>query len=143
MFCNARAYVGTLFPVTDAEAEEVVIKLLERHYDKPIAHALWASQREVYDDDIRRPYVVTGIYPQSLRVKRHEIRRMLNRLERGLRSHVRELAQTAPEDTERRKAIARAAAYYQTQVAHFQTLSTDKWPPGLVKRGYKRRDLRG
>jgi hypothetical protein len=142
-FCNARAYIGTLFPVTEAEAEEVIIKLLERHYDKPIAHALWASQREVYDGVLRRPYVVTGIYPQTLRVKRHELERTISRLDRSLRTHMRELARTPTENRERRKAIEEAVAYYETQVAHFHALAADKASPGLIKRGYTRRDFRG
>jgi hypothetical protein len=142
-FCNARAYIGTLFPVTEAEAEEVVIKLLERHHDKPIAHALWASQREVSDGELRRPYVATGIYPQTLRVKRHEMGRTIRRLEGGLRAHRRELAQTAPENGKRRNAIAKAIAFHETQVAHFHALTADKAPPGLVMRGYTRRDFRG
>jgi hypothetical protein len=142
-FCNARAYIGTLFPVTEAEAEEVVIKLLERHHEKPIAHALWASQREVYGSDLRRPYVVTGIYPQTLRVKRHEMGRTIRRLESSLRAHKAQLAQTARENREWRRAIAKAVAFYETQVAHFHALTTGKAPPGLVKRGYTRRDFRG
>ncbi len=142
-FCNARAYIGTLFPVTEAEAEEVIIKLLERHHDKPIAHALWSSQREVYDSELRRPYVVTGVYPQTLRVKQHEMGRTISRIENSLRAHRRELAATSSENEERRKAIAKAVAYYETEAAHFRELIADNGPPGLRERGYTRRDFRG
>jgi hypothetical protein len=135
-FCNARAYIGTLFPVTEAEAEEVIIKLLERHHDKPIAHALWSSQREVYDSELRRPYVVTGVYPQTLRVKQHDMERTTSRIESSLRAHRRELAATSSENKERQKAIAKAVAYYETQAAHFRELIADK---GLQLKGWSRR----
>jgi hypothetical protein len=71
---GARAYVGTLFPVTASEAQEVIIKLLDKHAGKPLPAALWSAQREVYgDDDVRRPYVATGVYPQRLRIKRQDV----------------------------------------------------------------------
>jgi hypothetical protein len=53
-FGNARAYIGTLFPVTGAEAHDVVAKLLDKHFGKPLAAALWSAQREVYGDSVRR-----------------------------------------------------------------------------------------
>ena len=62
---NARAYIGTLHPVTPFEAEVVVTKLLEKHSDKLFPHALWSAQREAYrDSSERRPYVIAGVYPQ-------------------------------------------------------------------------------
>ena len=61
-FGGARAYVGTLFPVTSAEAAEVVTKLLDDHWNQPLPIALWAAQREVYKSDARRPYVVAGVF---------------------------------------------------------------------------------
>lgn len=70
-FAGARAYVGTLVDVTAAEAEEVVTRLLERHFDKALPHALWSAQREVYGTSERRPYVMTGVFSQRL----HPIRR--------------------------------------------------------------------
>lgn len=142
-FCNARAYIGTLFPVTEFEAEAVLIKLLEKHHNKLLPHALWSSQREAYADEVRRPYVVTGVYPQTLRVKQHDVGRMIARLESALRAHKRNLAQTAPENERLRGAIAKATTYYETQLAHFYEVAADKAPPGLVMRNYTRRDLRG
>jgi hypothetical protein len=66
-FANARAYVGTLFPITPSEAAAVVVRALDKHWNKPLAAAMWSAQRDVYGSDIRRPYVVTGVYPQRLR----------------------------------------------------------------------------
>jgi hypothetical protein len=75
MFCNARTYVGTLFQVSTSEAHDVVVKLLDKHFGKPLPAALWSAQREVYGDGVRRPYIMTGVYPQRLRFFRHDVRR--------------------------------------------------------------------
>jgi hypothetical protein len=48
-FAGARAYIGTLFPVTPIEASEVVTRLLDAHWGEPLAHALWGTQRDVYE----------------------------------------------------------------------------------------------
>jgi hypothetical protein len=47
-FCNARAYIGTLFPVSQSEAQEAVVKLLDKHFGKPLPTALWSAQRDIY-----------------------------------------------------------------------------------------------
>jgi hypothetical protein len=98
-FGNARAYVGTLFPVMAAEAEEVVVKLLDKHFGKPLALALWAAQRGIYGNSVRRPYVAMGIYPQRLRAKRHDvIGRIGQRLSRSLSGLKRNLEKADPND---------------------------------------------
>ena len=66
-FANARAYVGTLFPITPCEAAAVVVRMLDKHWHKPLAAALWAAQRDVYGTNIRRPYVVTGVTATATR----------------------------------------------------------------------------
>ena len=62
-FGNARAYIGTLFPVTGAVAHDVVVKLLDKHFGKPLAAALWSAQREVYGNAARRPYIANSASP--------------------------------------------------------------------------------
>lgn len=65
---GARAYLGTLYPVTVYDAEPVTVKLFGKHFGKPLPVALWASQREAYGaKSPRRPYVMAGIFPQRLR----------------------------------------------------------------------------
>ena len=66
-FANARAYVGTLFSITPCEAAAVVVRMLDKHWHKPLAAALWAAQRDVYGTNIRRPYVVTGVTATATR----------------------------------------------------------------------------
>lgn len=67
MFGGARGYVGTLFPISTTEAESVLLRALGKHHGKFLPHALWSAQRETYDDDSRRPYVVAGVYTQRIR----------------------------------------------------------------------------
>jgi hypothetical protein len=43
MFGGARAYVGTLFPISTTEAEEVLLRTLRKHYGKMLPHALWSG----------------------------------------------------------------------------------------------------
>lgn len=66
-FCNARAYIGTLFSVSNLEAQDVVMNILDRNFGKPLALALWHAQNAVYQDSIRRPYLLVGTHFQRLR----------------------------------------------------------------------------
>ena len=70
IFANARTYIGTLFSVTDAEAQEVAKRLLESYFGKPLAVALWRAQNDVYGKSVRRPYVLVGTHFQRLRTTR-------------------------------------------------------------------------
>lgn len=81
-FANARAYVGTLYPVSDVEAEAVAVRLFDKFFGKPLAHALWAAQNAAYGPQSdRRPYVITGVYPQRFRATReHTPRWIMGRL---------------------------------------------------------------
>lgn len=73
-FAGARAYIGTLYPVSDLEAESVVVKLLDKYWGKCLPHALWSAQNATYGaGGDRRPYVVTGVYPQRLRATRENV----------------------------------------------------------------------
>ncbi|GAB3431476.1 hypothetical protein GCM10027320_12570 [Massilia solisilvae] len=60
-FAGARAYVGSLFPVTDTEAQEVGQALFDRHIAQQLPKALWAAQRDIYAPSARRPYVMIGL----------------------------------------------------------------------------------
>ena len=67
IFGNTRAYVGTLFQVTNTEAEEIAMRLLKSYFGKPLALALWRAQNDVYPNSIRRPYLLVGTHFQKLR----------------------------------------------------------------------------
>lgn len=60
-FAGARGYLGTLFPVTDAEAQDVSSALFSRYIGKELFRALWLAQRDVYGPSARRPYVMVGL----------------------------------------------------------------------------------
>jgi hypothetical protein len=71
VFAGARGYVGTLFPVTDLEAQQVATAIFKSHRNKELFKALWVAQRAVYGDSGRRPYVIFGLPFVSIRAN-HE-----------------------------------------------------------------------
>lgn len=85
VFANARAYIGTLFPVVGAEAEEIAFRLTDKYFGKPLAVALWHAQNDVYGDGIRRPYIMVGVHYQQLKSSYEDVRKHLrNRLTKSL-----------------------------------------------------------
>lgn len=71
---GARAYLGTLYPVTVYDAAPVTQGLLGKHFSKPLPVALWAAQRDAYGNGSpRRPYVMAGIFPQRLRASMRDV----------------------------------------------------------------------
>lgn len=77
IYAGARAYIGTLCEVTDAEASAVVTCFLGKHFQKALPHALWCAQNDVYGSGKRRPYVMTGVYTQLLRPGRGDTPRAI------------------------------------------------------------------
>jgi hypothetical protein len=126
IFAGARAYVGTLYPVTTSEAQDVIVKLLDKHAGKPLPAALWSAQREVYGDGLRRPYIATGVYPQRLRIRRQDvIGRMLARLSRALVGWRKTLSAVDPNDSAKMRTVHENIAYYEAELAHFRGLAKD------------------
>ncbi len=117
-FANARAYIGTLYPVADAEAEAVVTRLLEKFYGKPLAHAVWAAQNAVYGErGNRRPYLVTGVYPQRLRATKEDVpRRILQQMAAGQRHWKAKLAMVPEGEERQKKSIGEYVAFYDREV---------------------------
>ena len=72
MGSGARCYIGTLFSVVDAEAEEVVGRLFGPTLGMELATALARSQASVYGDSRRRPYVMVGCHFQRIRKNTRE-----------------------------------------------------------------------
>lgn len=120
-FAGARGYIGTLFPVTPIEASEVVTRLLDRHWGKPLAVALWAAQRDVYEGSPRRPYVVSGVFPQRLRVEPldfpERIRKSLASSLAGYREMHSELSDS---DSKRIEAVQDIIRIYERELQHFE-----------------------
>jgi hypothetical protein len=61
IFAGARAYVGTLFPVAEIEAEEIAKHIFGTQLGQNLSYALWKAQNEVYGQQTRRPYVLVGL----------------------------------------------------------------------------------
>jgi hypothetical protein len=72
MSSGARCYIGTLFSVVDAEAEEVVGRLFGRYLGMELAVALSRAQASVYGASPRRPYVMVGCHFQRIRKRTPE-----------------------------------------------------------------------
>lgn len=118
MFANVRAYAGTLFSVSDIEAEAIVVRVLDKFFGKPLAHAFWSAQNAVYGaGGDRRPYVVTGVYPQRLRAtKEHVPGHILRHLLEGAREWKARLDANA-KDKKLAKRYAETVAYYDQEIA--------------------------
>ncbi len=90
-YAGARVYIGTLFPISDSEAELIITLLLGKHFGKMLPHALWSAQNAIYGTDSRRPYVITGVYTQRLRVTLEDAPR---RIVETIRQAAKELEMT-------------------------------------------------
>jgi hypothetical protein len=123
-FAGARAYIGTLFSVTTSEAHDVAVGLVDKHHGKPLPTALWSAQRKVYGDSHRCPYVITGVYPQRLRVPRQDTPRyIIHRLSRALQNWTRFLEQLNPDDQRTVRAVSEKVEYYRRELQAFR----EKW----------------
>ena len=83
---GARCYVARSSP-SSVRGRGHLTRVLGRHFGKPLAYVFWAAQRGSYGENgIRRPYAVTGVYPQTLRGKIGDVpRHIVRQLEDGLR----------------------------------------------------------
>jgi hypothetical protein len=116
-FCNARSYIGTLFPVLSTEAHEITLGLLGKHYGKPLPQALWSAQRAAFGDSLRRPYVITGVYPQALRSVRLNVPKYIaGKLRKGLADWRAELKKTDPDDKNKAIAMREHVAFYEREM---------------------------
>jgi hypothetical protein len=135
MFAGARAYIGTLFPVTGAEAAQVAEFFVEHDEDMPLAEALWHAQNRTYDQSrTRRPYVMTGVYPQNLHVFQDDVPAYI----RGcLESALKSWSEHAPQSESEGKAVAEIQSYYRSEIEWFKS----KWGNDSSKK-QKRRSKR-
>lgn len=120
-FAGARAYIGTLFPIATTEAHDVVIGALGKFFEKDLPHAFWSAQNRVYGDGVRRPYVVTGVYPQRLRVTHEDVPLRLYQSMKAELSHWRKrmARPKAPGVSER--GIEGILTFYEREVEEFGT----------------------
>lgn len=94
-FADCRMYAGTLFSVSNAEAQEVIKRVMHKHLGKPLPLAFWHSQRDVYGSSPRRPYAVMGVYFQPLRTAASNAPRIIaDRMQRALIHWTQRLSDT-------------------------------------------------
>jgi hypothetical protein len=122
MFGGARAYVGTLVPVLPFEAQDIVTRVLGKHFGKPLAHAFWSAQRDSYgENSIRRPYAVTGVYPQTLRGKLGDVPKYITRqLEDGLGRWSSHPYKDTAKDERQKKVFSDNIAYFENELKWFR-----------------------
>ena len=121
IFGGAHAYIGTLFPISTTEAEEVATRALGKHYGKPLAHAFWAAQRDVYGDTARRPYVVSGVYLQRLRCARGDVPGYIAReLATGDRRWRKFLTKSDLNDVQQQQRLKRHVAFFEHELDYFR-----------------------
>ena len=126
-YAGARAYIGTLFPVTPIEASEVVTRLLDKHWGKPLAVALWAAQRDVYEGCPRRPYVLSGVFPQRLRVESLDYpERIRKRLASSLAGYREMRSELSEGDGKRIEAVQEIIRIYERELQHFEDVLDPK-----------------
>lgn len=122
-FGNARAYIGTLFPISTSEVHEVIARLIDKEFRKPLPAAIWSAQRKVYNGTDRRPYVVTGVYTQWLRATRRDVpKEILSRLEAGYSDWVGFLSNTDPSN-QRFRATEDIVRFHEREIAHFKKMA--------------------
>jgi hypothetical protein len=122
-FGNARAYIGTLFPISTSEVHEVIARLIDKEFRKPLPAAIWSAQRKVYNGTDRRPYVVTGVYTQWLRATRRDVpKEILSRLEAGYSDWVGFLSNTDPSN-QRFRATEDIVRFHERGIAHFKKMA--------------------
>lgn len=114
-FANARAYIGTLFPVIDAEASQVATALIGRYRGKALPHALWSAQRTIFGkDEVRRPYLFVGVFSQRIRSRKRDMpKAILTRLIRAADNWRSDLKKVDPHDVDQIQQYKKRVDYYE------------------------------
>ena len=86
---------------------------------------MWAAQRAIYGESPRRPYVVSGVYPQRLRTSREDVPRYIRmQLREGLAVWSRRLDR-AGADEGLMKRISTLKAWFERELKAFE----ERFPP--------------
>ena len=121
MFAGARAYVGTLLTVLDAEAQEVVQRLFGKYIDKTLSVALWRAQNDVAGDGVRRPYVMVGCHFQGIRPSEGDhVRYVLESLNMALSDWKRKLATEAGLSDDAKRTVAQTIKNLEAEIRFFE-----------------------
>lgn len=103
-FAGARGYLGSLFPITDAEAQEIGRALFDQYIGQDLPRALWLAQRDIYGSSARRPYVMVGLPFIAIRPNIKDAVSHMNRAYVAGIAHWTERASSSPHEEVRRNA---------------------------------------
>lgn len=103
-FAGARGYIGCLFPITDAEAQDIGAAVFGRYIGQDLAVALAEAQEDVYGSSARRPYVLVGLPFVSVRPNTERSVSFMNKSYLDAIQHWSDRARTSPHEDVRRNA---------------------------------------
>lgn len=122
---NARVYIGTLFSVTEGEAQEFISQVLQRHYGKPLAVAVWHAHNQVYGSSVRRPYVMVGCHFQRLRVTPSDApREIIRELAKSLNAWRRMQSSMGTASASETQSVADRVRFLEEELEGMKT----RWP---------------
>jgi hypothetical protein len=129
IFSGARGYIGSLISVADSEAQEVAMGVLDKYFGRPLAHALWSTQKEVSRDGVRRPYVMVGVHFQRLRsTLESPHKHILQHLTRGHRYWSKQLSSTPAENSNARIDLADRVDFLRHCIEEFKSERSTSTP---------------
>lgn len=121
-FAGARGYVGSLFPITDAEAQEIGQALFGRYIGHQLPSALWSAQREIYGASARRPYVMIGLPFIAIRPNTADAVSFMNKAYLDGIAHWSDRATNSPHEEIRRNAQRFSSFLFEDLQAFRQNL---------------------
>lgn len=127
-FAGARGYVGSLFPITDAEAQEVGQALFGRYIGQELPQALLLAQRDTYGSSPRRPYVMVGLPFIAIRPNTTDAVSYMNKAYLNGIAHWSERASGSPHEEVRRNARRFSSFLYEDLQAFRNNLRTGRRP---------------
>jgi hypothetical protein len=127
-FAGARGYVGCLFPITDAEAQEVGQALFGRYIGQELSRALWLAHRDIYGSSERRPYVMVGLPFIAIRPNTTDSVSYMNRAYLDGIAHWTERASGSPHEEVRRNARRFTSFLFEDLQAFRQNLQLGRRP---------------
>jgi hypothetical protein len=103
-YAGARAYIGSLFPITNFEATDFSISLFRSYLGKPLASAIWEVQQKLYGDAIRHPYIMVGPHFVKLQISNINVPGYIANYLEELLQHRKKQSEHHPDDEVRRNA---------------------------------------
>lgn len=118
---NARAYLGTLFSITEVEAQEFISLLFTRFFGRPLSVAIWHAHNSLYGNSVRRPYVLVGCHFQRLRVTASEAPvEILEEMERALSAWKRKLSKPGELNESQVRTATEYVRYLEEQIGRIE-----------------------